>query len=326
MVRACSVPSTVPRMTAKPSFRGVIAPVLTPFDARLEPDPTRFVEHARWLLDDGCTGLAPFGTTGEALSLGLGERRDLLDALVDAGIEPALLMPGTGLCSLPDTVALTRHAVERGCGGVMTLPPFYYKGVNDDGLFAYFSELIERVGDARLRLYLYHIPPQAVIGFSLALVGRLVAAYPDVVVGLKDSSGDWSNTKAILDAFPGFGTLSGSEVFLLANLRGGGAGCITATGNVNARRIRAVYDGWRGPDADRLQAEVTAMRKLVESRPAIPMLKRIVARYRGDEQWAAVRPPLPAVSAAEAATVIEELERRFAFGLEVAPASAASAA
>ena len=189
-------------------FSGVIAPVLTPYDANLDPDPARFADHAAWLLEDGCTGLAPFGTTGEALSLGLVERRRLLDALLEAGIDPARLMPGTGLCSIPDTVELCRHAVGAGCGGVMVLPPFYFKGASDDGVFEHFREVIDRIADARLRVYLYHIPPQAVIGFPVDLVGRLIDAYPGVVVGLKDSSGDWSYSEALLAAYPGFRVLS----------------------------------------------------------------------------------------------------------------------
>jgi 4-hydroxy-tetrahydrodipicolinate synthase len=310
-------------MTDTKLFRGVLAPALTPFDQDLNPDAGRFVKHARWLLEDGCTGLAPFGTTGEALSLGLDERHRLLDALLEGGIDPTVLMPGTGLCSIADTVDLTRHAVEIGCGGVMVLPPFYYKGVGDDGIYRHFAEVIQRVGDARLKVYLYHIPPQAVIGFSVELVGRLIRDFPETVVGLKDSSGDWSNTKALLDAYPGFATMSGSENFLLENLRGGGAGCITATGNVNARAIRALYDAWQGPEADELQARVTAFRQVVQSQPMIPMLKQIVAHYRDDATWTAVRPPLPAgVEPAAARSVIEKLESEFGYRLDQAGVAA----
>ncbi len=291
-------------------FSGVIAPVLTPFDADLEPDPARFVEHAAWLLEDGCTGLAPFGTTGEALSLGLRERRRLLDALLEGGIDPALLMPGTGLCSIPDTVELCRHAVETGCGGVMVLPPFYFKGPSDDGVFEHFREVVERVGDDRLRVYLYHIPPQAAVGFAVELVGRLVEAFPGVVVGLKDSSGEWSYTEALLAAYPGFRVLSGSETFLLDNLRHGGGGCITATGNVNARRIRAVWDAF---EAEALQAGIAAMRKCIQSRPMIPALKHLVAGYRGDPQWEAVRPPFQALPAAVGRELRSQLERLHGF-------------
>ena len=322
-------------------FSGVIAPVLTPYDADLEPDPVRFVEHAAWLLEDGCTGLAPFGTTGEALSLGLAERRGLLDALLEGGVDPARLMPGTGLCSIPDTVELCRHAVEAGCGGVMVLPPFYFKGVSDDGVFEHLAQVVDRVADDRLRVYLYHIPPQAVIGFSTDLVGRLIGAWPGTVVGLKDSSGDWSYTAALLAEYPGFRVLSGSETFLLDNLRHGGGGCITATGNVNARRIRAVYDAFSagarpgadtGPDpgtetgagsragvgagageADALQAEITAMRECIQSQPVIPALKSLVAHYRGDPGWAAVRPPFRPLPPAAGRAVRQTLERTHGF-------------
>ncbi|GAB4225184.1 MAG: dihydrodipicolinate synthase family protein [Methyloligellaceae bacterium] len=305
-------------MSTSHDFSGVIAPVLTPFDEQGNPDANRFLEHARWLLADGCTGLAPFGTTGEANSLGIQERKDLLEALIDGGIDPALLMPGTGVCALSDTVELSRHAVERGCGGVMVLPPFYYKAVNDDGLFAYFSEVIERVGDDRLRIYLYHIPPVAQVGFSLELVGRLIEAFPQTVVGLKDSSGDWSNTKALLDAYPGFTVFPGSEIFLLAGLRNGAAGCITATGNVNARMIRNLYDNWQSDQADALQAEITAVRETIQARPMIPMLKAIVAHYRNDPAWARLRPPFLPLAAQDAQAGIAELSEKFGFALKAA--------
>lgn len=305
-------------MSTSHDFSGVIAPVLTPFDAQGNPDASRFLDHARWLLADGCTGLAPFGTTGEANSLGIQERKDLLEALIDGGIDPALLMPGTGVCALSDTVELSRHAVEQGCGGVMVLPPFYYKAVSDDGLFAYFSEVIERVGDDRLRIYLYHIPPVAQVGFSLELVGRLIEAFPQTVVGLKDSSGDWSNTKALLDAYPGFTVFPGSEIFLLAGLRNGAAGCITATGNVNARMIRNLYDNWQSDQADALQAEITAVRETIQARPMIPMLKAIVAHYRNDPVWARLRPPFLPLAAQDAQAGIAELSEKFGFALKAA--------
>ncbi len=289
------------------TLNGVVAPVLTPFDEHGQPDAGRFVAHAQRLLDDGCTGLAPFGTTGEATSLGMEERRELLDALVEGGVAPARLLPGAGSCSLTDCVLLTRQAAQHGCAGVLLLPPFYYKGVSDEGIFRFVAEVVERVGDARLRIYLYHIPPQAVIGYSIELIGRLRDAYPDTVVGLKDSSGDWQNTAAVIEAFPGFTTFSGSEVSLLANLRAGGAGCITATANVNAASLRALFDGWRSDAADGMQAAITARRELIQSKPMIPMLKHIVAQRTGDPGWLRVRPPLVELAAADAQTVLTSL-------------------
>src|SRR5690606_25252242 len=175
-------------------FRGVLVPVVTPFDAKLRPDAGRFTRLCRHLLDEGADGLAVFGTTSEANSMSAAERMALLEWLVEKGIPAGRLMPGTGACSLTEAAQLARHAVEHGCGGVLMLPPFYYKGVSDDGLFAFFSEVIQRVGSGDLRIYLYHIPPVAQVGFGHDLIERLVKAYPDTVVGIKDSSGDWSNT------------------------------------------------------------------------------------------------------------------------------------
>ncbi len=302
-------------MTDHQPVAGVLAPMCTPFRADLEPDSERFVEHARWLLEDGCTGLVPFGTTSEALSLGLQERQDLLAALVEGGVDPGTLLPGTGLCSIPDTVILTRQAVELGCAGVLMLPPFYFKGQSDAGLYAHFAEVIDRIGDERLKIYLYHIPPQAQVGFSLELIGKLRGDFPNTVVGIKDSSGDWNNTQALLSEFPGFGTFVGSEPFLLDALTRGGAGTITALANINAARIRRLYEEWESADARRLQDEITAMRQTLQRNVMIPLLKQIIGHYRDDPGWGPVRPPLPQLEAADAKPFIEQLEQGFDFSL-----------
>jgi 4-hydroxy-tetrahydrodipicolinate synthase len=285
----------------------VLVPVLTPFTPSGEPDAGRFVAFCRWLLDQGAGGLAIFGTTSEANSMSPAERMVLLDRLIEAGIPAAKLMPGTGACAVTDATTLVRHAVGHGCGGVLMLPPFYYKGVSDDGIFAFISSVIDKVGSSALRLFLYHIPPMAVVGFSLDLVGRLIAGYPQTVVGLKDSSGDWSNTAALLERFPGFAVFPGSEVFLLDGLRKGAVGCITASGNVNVPGIKKVYDNWRGPQAEALQAEITTLRKALQAYPMVPALKRIVAHYHDDPNWAAVRPPLVPLDPAQSAALIADL-------------------
>ncbi|HVY42089.1 MAG TPA: dihydrodipicolinate synthase family protein [Hyphomicrobiaceae bacterium] len=308
-------------MKAKPNFSGVIAPVVTPWGEDGAPDLDRFVEHCEWLLEDGCTALAPFGTTSEGNSLGLDERMEVLEELVDSGIDPKRLMPGTGACSLSDAIILTEHAVEMGCGGVLMLPPFYYKNPSEEGLFRFFAEVIEEVGDDALKIYLYHIPPMAQVGFPLPLIGRLVKEFPKTVVGLKDSSGDWSNTKAILDAFPDFEVFPGSEVFLLDGLRNGAVGCISATANVSARAIRKVFDNWQGADADRLQAEVTALRKAIQGWPMIPVLKALLAHYRQDAEWARARPPFTPLPEAEAARAIQTLAEAHGFKLDFAEAA-----
>jgi 4-hydroxy-tetrahydrodipicolinate synthase len=308
-------------MAKKASFSGVIAPVLTPFDEDGDPDAERFTEHCRWLMAEGCTALAPFGTTSEANSLGVEERLELLEELVDEGVDPAKLMPGTGTCSVADTVVLTEHAVELGCGGVLMLPPFYYKGPSEEGLYRYFAEVIERVGDDRLKVYLYHIPPVAQVGFSLPLIGRLLKDYPDTVAGLKDSSGDWSNTAAILAEYPQLEVFPGSEIFLLDAMKAGGAGCISATCNVSANAIRKVYDNWKGPDAQRLQDGITALRKAIQAYPMIPALKAVIAHYRKDPGWAAVRPPFVPLPEADAQKAVHTLAEAHGFTLNFAEAA-----
>jgi 4-hydroxy-tetrahydrodipicolinate synthase len=291
-------------------IEGVLSPVVTPFKRDYAPDAERFVRHCRWLLKSGCAGLAVFGTNSEANSMSVAEKRRLLEALVAGGVPAAALMPGTGHNAITDSVELTREAVKLGCGGVLMLPPFYYKGVSDEGLYRNFAEIIERVGDERLQLYLYHIPPVSQVPISLALIEKLISKYPGIVAGVKDSSGDWSNTKAMLDNFSrnNFDVFAGSEEFLLANMRNGGKGCITATGNVNPGPIDNVYRNWRSADADKLQAGITATRKIVQKQPMIPALKAAIASFGNDPQWKTVRPPLVELNAEQERTLITELK------------------
>jgi 4-hydroxy-tetrahydrodipicolinate synthase len=207
---------------------------------------------------------------------------------------------------------MTAHAAKAGCGGVLMLPPFYYKGVSDEGLFRSFAEVIERVGDARLRVYVYHIPPVSQVPITLNLIERLLKAYPRTVAGVKDSSGDWANTKAMLDAFAesGFDVFAGSETFLLANMRGGGKGCISATANVNPGPIARLHTTWQSPDADAQQARLDEIRGTFQKFPMIPALKAAIAHYGSDPAWATVRPPLVNLAAEPAAALVAELDRR----------------
>ena len=297
------------------AFNGILVPALTPFDSNLDPDAAALLKHCQWLLDQGVDGLAVFGTTSEANSLGVDERMSLLEYLIAGGIPPAKLMPGTGMCALTDTIRLTAHAAQLGCRGVLMLPPFYYKAVGDEGLFASYAEVIERVGDPSLRVYLYHIPPVAQVGLSLKLIGRLLGAYPGVIAGLKDSSGDWSNTRAVLSEYPQLATFCGSEVFLLETLRHGGAGSITATANINPTQIRALYAGWERDEADALQSSITAVRKAYEIFATIPALKAVVADFYAAPRWRTVRPPLTALDASQQSKLLKALsETGFAMG------------
>ena len=290
---------------------GVLSPVVTPFNDDLSPDAGRFVRHCRWLVMNQ-VGLAVFGTNSEANSLGADERIGLLEKLVDSGVDPARMMPGTGCCALTDSVRLTAHAVKLGCAGVLMLPPFYYKGVSDEGLFRNFAEIIERVGDARLNVYLYHIPQVSQVPITLNLIERLLEAYPDNIAGVKDSSGDWSNTKAMLDRFgsSGFDVFAGSETFLLANMRHGGKGCISATANVNPAAIHDLYVRWKSEGAQALQERLDAIRLTFQKHPMIPALKAAVAHWGGDPGWARVRPPLVELTSEQSAALIAELKAR----------------
>lgn len=291
----------------KKELSGLLVPVLTPFNPDLLPSPDAMIRHCHWLLEQGADGLAVFGTTSEANSLGCDERMALLEALIQSGVAADRIMPGTGTCALTDTVQLTRHAVEQGCAGVLMLPPFYYKGASDDGLYASFAEVIERTGDARLRIYLYHIPPMSSIPLSLDLVGRLVRDYPSVVVGLKDSGGDFKNTATLLREFPDLSIFPGSESFLLEGLRHGSSGCITATGNVSPAGLRSLIERWQEPDADEIQQKITAVRKVIQSYPMIPALKTIVADHLGEPDWLRVRPPLTPLDEGSQSRLLEEL-------------------
>ena len=291
-------------------LRGVLSPVVTPFKPDYSPDPQRFVRHCKWLLAHGCSGLAVFGTNSEANSLSADERMMLLEQLVERGVPASQLMPGTGCSALTESVRLTAHAVKLGCAGVLMLPPFYYKGVPDEGLFRNFSEVIQRVADDRLRLYLYHIPPVAQVPITLALIERLVTRYPRTVAGVKDSSGDWANTQAMIDAFGerGFDVFAGSEVFLLRTMRAGGAGCITAGANVNPHGIDKVYRNWQSPDADALQAAVDRIRQILQSQVSmIPALKATIAHYADDRDWQTVRPPLVEPTLEQRAMLVSDL-------------------
>ncbi|WP_421992369.1 dihydrodipicolinate synthase family protein [Roseococcus sp.] len=273
-------------------FGGVNAAVLTAMTADFAPDLDRMAKHAKWLLANGCNGLGILGTTGEANSFGLHERKQILEGLIARGVPAGVMMPGTGCASLTDTVELTLHAKAQGCRGVLLLPPFYYKAPSDDGLFAYFSEVATRVGSG-IALYLYNFPQQSAVPFSLDLIGRLLKAFPGVFKGVKDSSGDYANMKAMIDAFAaqGFEVYSGSDEFLQKILAEGGAGCITAASNANSHWGGIVYAKRTGPEADAAQAMLAATRKAATAFPLIANLREVIARSTGDDGYRNIRPP-----------------------------------
>ncbi len=298
--------------------RGVIAPILTPFNDDLTIATDLYVAHARWLFEQGCVGIAPFGTTGEALSVGIDERIEAVRALLDGGIDPACVIQGTGLTNIEDTARLSRACLEMGCAAVMTLPPFYFKGVSDEGLFRYFEQVIRALG-ATARLFLYHIPPIAVVGISPELTTRLHRAFPEQVVGIKDSSGDWDNTQSLL-AIDDLIVYPGSELPLLDALDLGAPGCISATANVNANAIARViklYDQGDTDAARDLHKDVSRFRARMQDNGPIPAQKRLLALAGGDDRWANVRPPLSAMSPEAGSELAGRLESDFDFSLNL---------
>ncbi len=294
-------PSTLP---------AVLSPVLTPFKVDGSPDAPKLLEQCKWLESNG-VGQAIFGTNSEANSISAPQKMATLTALVEGGLNPDHLMPGTGATSIDATVNMTRHAVNHKCAGVLMLPPFYYKDVTDDGLFAYFSEVIQKVGSAALQIYIYNIPPVTKINLSLSLLERLAKEYPKTVVGMKDSSGDWAYTESVIKllAPSGFRVYAGSEVFLMRALRAGGVGCISATANVNPKAIADLAANWKESDADERQAKLDQVRGIFAKYQMIAGMKTAVAHYSKDPEWLRVRPPLMQLSAEQQAQLIGELQQ-----------------
>lgn len=298
------------------TIRGLVAPILTPFNDDLSVATSLYVTHAKWLFDKGCAGIAPFGTTGEALSVGIDERIAAIRELIDGGIDPAKMIPGTGLSNVADTARLSRACLDMGCVAVMTLPPFYFKSVTEEGLYRYFEHLIAAIGpDARI--YLYHIPPIAIVGIPPTLAARLHADFPNQVVGIKDSSGNWDNTRTLLE-IEGMIVYPGSELPLLEALKLGAPGCISATANINANNIVRVLDLFTQGDvanAQDLHKMVKRFRLLLQDQGPIPAQKRLLAMATGDARWANVRPPLTAMSEEAGRELAVILKREFEFEL-----------
>jgi 4-hydroxy-tetrahydrodipicolinate synthase len=290
-------------------YGGINAAVLTAMNADLSIDLDRMANHCRWLLANGCNGLAVLGTTGEANSLGVSERIAVLEGLVARGIPGARMLPGTGTTAITDTVLLTRKAAELGCRGALLLPPFYYKNPSDDGLLAYFNEVIQRVaGD--IRIYLYNFPQQSAIPFSVDFISRLLKANPGKVRGIKDSSGNYQNGLAYVEAFApdGFEVYAGDDSLLLPLLQKGSAGSITAASNVNCALGAKIYANWSNATGAAAQEVLSATRKAVISVPLIPALKSLLARHTGDPRWLNIRPPHLKLAATDEAALFRAFD------------------
>ena len=291
-------------------YGGVNAAVLTAMKPDLTPDLDRMAAHAKWLLANGCTGLGVLGTTGEANSFGLHERKAILEGLIARGIPAARMMPGTGCASLMDSVELTKHARDAGCPGVLMLPPFYYKGVTEDGLFAAYAEVVERLADRRLRIVLYHIPQMSAVPIPFAVIARLRAAFPGTFTGIKDSAGDLAHMEALVEAFPSLAVLAGADPLMLPLLRKGGAGCITATSNIVAADLAFVFRHFADPDraseVEAAQARIVAMRNRASRFAQMASLKALLADRTAELGWHRLRPPLLPLSPAERSALLDD--------------------
>jgi len=288
---------------------GVYSAATTPLNADGSPDLGLFTEHCQRLIEEGCHGVALLGTTGEANSFSSAERRVILEAALKAGIPSDKLLPGTGVVAIPETVELTKHALSLGVTKAVMLPPFYYKGVSDEGLFTAYAQILEKIGDTRLQVILYHIPQVSGVPLSIPLISRLVEAFPETVVGIKESAGDFNNMQEIIATYPGFSVLCGADPLLLPLLKAGGAGCITATSNLVANSLRTVYDHvhdeTKGAEVEAAQARINAFRTLSNSYVQIPTIKAMVGLKTGNADWRRTRPPLVPLNDAEYAALAE---------------------
>lgn len=295
------------------AIQGVHCAAATPVTADRRPDLPLFVTHCRALLAEGCHGIALLGTTGEANSFAVADRKALVDTAIDNGIAAETLLPGTSTPAISETIDLTRHAVQAGTKGVVLLPPYYYKDVSDEGLFRFYASVIDGVGDDRLRVVLYHIPQVTHVPIGHELIDRLMTAFPRIVCGIKDSSGDLENMKAMCGRFPALGVLSGADPLMLPVLQMGGAGCITSTSNLRADALRVVWDGWNDPgkaaEVEAAQKRINAWRNLSNTHVQLPTIKTMLARARNNQGWLNVMPPLVELGDAERRDVWDRMAR-----------------
>ncbi|MBT3450142.1 MAG: dihydrodipicolinate synthase family protein [Bacteroidetes Order II. Incertae sedis bacterium] len=283
-------------------LQGIWAATVTPLKSDLNVDSSRLVAHIEWLFDQGSHGVVVFGTTGEANSFSVRERRSVIEQLHERGVDMNRIMVGTGCTAVPDTVELSQHAVDAGCAAVLMLPPFYYKTVSEDGLFDFISSSVDQIDRSTTRVILYHFPKMAGIGFSVPLINRLKEAHGERIAGIKDSSGDTDNLTNYCRDIEDFAVFAGSEALLPYALSEGGVGCVSATANVTSRLARAVFDGAKA-EAERM----IKTRKALEALPFVPTMKHLLAENSSQSDFNLVRPPLRQLTAAQLSRLDEIL-------------------
>jgi len=286
-------------------IEGLWCATLTPVGADGRIDNARFAAHVHSLFAQGVQGIAPFGTTGEGQSFSVDERKAGLDGLLAGGVPGGRIVSGTGCASLPETIALSRHATSAGCVGCLVLPPFFWKDPTDEGLFAWYARLIEGVADPRLRVFLYHLPQVSSVPLSVDLVARLASAFPGVVAGIKDSEGNWDHTSALLERVPQLTIVIGHEPHLPKLMRAGGAGTICGVANVYPGLVRALLS----PNVTANdEARIAKFIEIAFRQPFLAGFKSIVADRTGDPGWRNVRPPLVPLTDGQRAALRSALE------------------
>ena len=286
--------------------KGVYAATLTPFQQDGHVDMERLTAYCHWILEQGLTGVAPLGTTGEGNSVSLVDRLAAPQVLAKAGVPADRTIIGTGACALGDATAATLAAVEAGYKNVLVLPPFYYKSVSDEGIYDYYARLIDGVGDDGLRIYLYHFPQMSMTPISVPLVQRLKTEFGAVIAGLKDSSGDLQGSIAFAAAADDFDVYPSNEGSYVAGIEGGCAGVISATTNASVGAIKGLLSNDPGTVSQSL-AIVAEIRALIAKFPLSAALKEIQAQRSGDDAWRAVAPPQTSLSEQDAAALMESL-------------------
>lgn len=287
---------TLPRL----EHRGLWPALLTPLRADLSIDIDRLASHVRRLLSSGCTGVTLFGTTGEGPSFGVDERMRTLEGLIQRGVSARQILVHTSCASIPDAVELTRHATRAGVHGCLVLPPFFLKGVPDEGIVDAYSWLIEEVDDPDLRVVLYHIPQVTAVGLSIPVITELLRRHPNTLIGLKDSAGQRDASVAYAKAFmPPMQVWVGNELDVPEIARLGGHGAVSGIANVLPRVVARLF---QSSDPVQNQADLHRMRAFLDLLGGYGMtaaFKGVMAVLDGDDGWMPVRPPLRPLSSSE---------------------------
>ncbi|MGY2049635.1 dihydrodipicolinate synthase family protein [Methylobacterium sp. JK268] len=282
------------------AITGLWVALATPLDATGAVDHGALVRHVRFLMERGCDGVVPFGTTGEGPSFSASERLAAVEALLAAGIPAAQVGLGTGYPAIPDSIALTKAALGLGLTHALVLPPYFYRDATEAGLVDAFAAILDGVGDDRLRATLYHIPQTSGVGLPPAAVATLRARYGQLVAGVKDSSGDFAQFQAFRAAAPEVAVCIGNEADIGRALAEGGVGTICGMANIVPDLVRAMFTDPAA--AEPMRAAIGLIRGSF-----VPVLKSAMAAMTGEAAFGRVRAPLIAAEAGIGQRIAAEL-------------------